>query len=73
MSVCSGVSFEEHSCFDTRSEVIDFRIQQGQKYSRLCDIGGVVGIRHADYESTNEESFSPAMRSTSKGTKSRTR
>ena len=57
----------------TRGEVVDLRIQQRQKHSRLCNVGVFVCGRHARYEVTSDESFSFAMRSTSRGTKSRIR
>ncbi len=57
--------------FDPLRQFVDLRIQQGQKHSRLLDIG-LVCRGHGLYDVTSEESFSPAMRSTSRGTKSRT-
>jgi len=57
--------------FDTLRQLVDLRIQQGKKHSRLRDIGFFCR-GHRGYDATSEDSFSPAMRSTSRGTKSRT-
>lgn len=69
----AGMSFETDRGFYTRGEVVDLRVQQSQKHSCLRDVGVFVGGRHALYEVTKVESFSFAMRSTSRGTKSRIR